>query len=147
MLPAGILAAALFALLAFAPFASAASDPVAQRHDARSPSTTGFTKYLQDRRHQDRRRSSPTKIKGTKATFTVTGGSIDPTTGSGTVTLGGGLKFKAGKKSTTVKGLVLNTAKKSLTGNVGGKKIKFADRRRPQLDPQRLRRQPDDQAS
>ena len=29
MLPAGILAAALFALLAFAPFASAASDPVA----------------------------------------------------------------------------------------------------------------------
>ncbi len=45
MLSAGILAAALFALLAFAPFASAAPDPVA------SGTTTvtlnnGFTKYL-----------------------------------------------------------------------------------------------------
>ncbi len=59
-------------------------------------------------------------------TFTVTGGSLDPTTGLGEVTLGGGLKFKAGKKTATVKALVLNTSKKALTGKVGGKKVKIA---------------------
>lgn len=124
MLPAGILAAALFALLAFAPFASAASDPVA------SGSTTmtlnsGFTKYLKT---FDIKTSkiSPAKLKGSKATFTVTGGSLDPTTGKGEVTLGGGLKFTAGKSSAPIKALVLNTSKKSLTGKVAGKKVKIA---------------------
>ena len=123
MLPAGIMVAALFALLAFAPFASAASDPVG------SGTTTltlnnGFTKSLK-KKGVKVLKVSPTTLKGAKATFKVTGGSVDPTTGAGTVTLSGGLKFKAGKKSATVKGLVLNTTKKSLTGNVGGKKVKF----------------------
>ncbi len=124
MLPAGILATALFALLAFAPFASAASDPVA------SGSTTvtlnsGFTKYLKTFGIKTLK-VSPAKLKGNKATFNVTGGTLDPTTGKGEVTLGGGLKFKAGKKSTTIKGLVVNTSKKSLTGKVGGKKVSIA---------------------
>jgi hypothetical protein len=124
MLPAGILATALFALLAFAPFASAASDPLA------SGSTTmtlnsGFTKYLKTFGIKTSK-VSPAKLKGNKATFTVTGGSLDPTTGLGEVTLGGGLKFKAGKKSATVKALVISTSKKSLTGKVGGKKVKLA---------------------
>ncbi|MDX6590575.1 MAG: hypothetical protein QOI84_1849, partial [Solirubrobacterales bacterium] len=56
----------------------------------------------------------------------VTGGEMDPLSGAGSLTLAGGLKFKAGKKSTTVKGLVLSTAKKSLTAKVGGKKMKLA---------------------
>jgi hypothetical protein len=124
MLPAGILATALFALLAFAPLASATSDPVA------SGTTTitlnsGFTKYLKTFGIKTLK-VSPAKLKGSKATFTVTGGSLDPTTGLGEVTLGGGLKFKAGKKSATVKALVVNTSKKSLTGKVGGKKVKVA---------------------
>ncbi len=124
MLPAGILAAALFALLAFAPFASAASDPVA------SGSTTmtlnsGFTKYLKTFGIKTSK-ISPAKLKGSKATFTVTGGSLDPTTGKGEVTLGGGLKFTAGKSSAPIKALVLNTSKKSLTGKVAGKKVKIA---------------------
>jgi len=124
MLPAGILVTALFALLAFAPFASAASDPVA------SGSTTitlnsGFTKYLKTFGIKTLK-VSPTKLKGNKATFTVTGGSLDPTTGKGEVTLSGGLKFKAGKKSATVKALVVNTSKKSLSGKVGGKKVSIA---------------------
>lgn len=123
-LTAGIMAAALFALLAFAPFASAAADPVA------SGSTTvtlnnGFTKYLKTFGIKTSK-ISPAKLKGKKATFTVTGGELDPTTGLGTVNLGGGLKFKAGKKSAPVKGLVLDTTKKSLTGKVGGKKVKVA---------------------
>jgi hypothetical protein len=124
MLPAGILAAALFALLAFAPFASAASDPVA------SGSTTltlnsSFTKYLKTFGITTSK-VSPAKLKGAKATFTVTGGSLDPTTGKGEVTLGGGLKFKAGKKTATVKALVVSTSKSALTGKVGGKKVKLA---------------------
>jgi hypothetical protein len=124
LLPAGILATALFALLAWAPFASAAPNPVA------SGSTTmtlnsGFTKYLKTF-GITASKIAPAKLKGSKATFTVTGGTIDPLTGQGSVTLGGGLKFKAGKKSAPVKALVLDTTKKQLTGKVGGKKVRLA---------------------
>jgi hypothetical protein len=123
-LPIAILAAALFALLAFAPFASAATDPVG------SGSTTltlnsGFVKSLKKPGIKILK-VNPAKVKGTKATFPVTGGAIDPTTGVANLTHGGGLKFKVGKKSVTVKALVLNTAKKSLTAKVGGKKVKLA---------------------
>jgi hypothetical protein len=123
-LPIAVLAAALFALLAFAPFASAATDPVA------SGSTTvtlnsGFVNSLK-KQGVKIQKIAPAKLSGKKATFPVTGGEMDPTTGVANLTHGGGLKFKAGKKTTTVKGLVLNTAKKSLTAKVGGKKIKFA---------------------
>jgi hypothetical protein len=123
MLSAGFLAA-LLALLVLVPVASAAPDPLG------SGSTTitlrqGFKKSLSNFGVKILK-VSPAKLKGNKATFTVTGGSLDPTTGLGTVTLGGGLKFKAGKKSATVKALVLDTTKKALTGNVAGKKMKFA---------------------
>ncbi|MGV1048022.1 MAG: hypothetical protein ACOYD4_05795 [Solirubrobacterales bacterium] len=124
LLPAGILATALFALLAWAPFASAAPNPVA------SGSTTmtlnsGFTKYLKTFGITTSK-ISPTKLKGAKATFTITGGTLDPLTGLGSVTLGGGLKFKAGKKGAPVKALVLDTNKKTLSGKIGGKKVKVA---------------------
>ncbi len=122
--PAGILATALFALLAFAPFASAAPDPLA------SGKTTitldgKFTNYLKTFGITVQK-DGVTKLKGKTATLTVTGGSLDPLTGLGEVTLGGGLKFKAGKKTAPVKGLVLNTTKKSLTGKVAGKQMKVA---------------------
>ncbi len=124
MVPAGILATALIALLAFAPLASASPDPVA------SGSTTvtlngGFTNYLKTFGITVQK-IAPTKLKGKAATLTVTGGSLDPLTGLGEVTLGGGLKFKAGKKTAPVKGLVLNTTKKALTGKVAGKQMKVA---------------------
>jgi hypothetical protein len=124
LLPAGILATALFALLAWAPFASAAPDPVA------SGSTTvtlenSFTKYLKTFGITTAK-ISPAKLKGSKLTFTVTGGTLDPTTGLGSVTLGGGLKFKAGKLSAPIKGLVLDTTKKQLTGKIAGKKTTVA---------------------
>jgi hypothetical protein len=123
MLPVGILAAALIALMAFAPFASAASNPLA------SGTTTmtlqkSFTNYLKTFGITVAK-ISPAKLSGGKATFKVTGGSLE-VNGKGTVNLGGGLKFKAGKLSAPVKGLVLDTKKKSLTGKVGGKKVKIA---------------------
>lgn len=123
-LPLAVLAAALFALLAFAPFASATPDPVA------SGTTTvtlnkGWTKYLKTFGIKIQKVGN-TKVKGTKVTFKVTGGSMDPTNGLGTLNLGGGLKFKAGKKSATAKGLVLDTGKNLLTAKVSGKKVKLA---------------------
>jgi hypothetical protein len=119
-----VLAAALFALLAFAPLASATPDPV------ESGTTTvtlnkGWTNYLKTFGIKIQKVGN-TKVKGTKATFKVSGGSMDPTNGLGTLTLSGGLKFKAGKKSTTMKALVLDTGKSVLTGKVSGKKVKFA---------------------
>jgi hypothetical protein len=123
-LSAGFLAAALFALLAFAPLASAASDPVG------SGTTTitlksGFVKALKKRGIKIKK-ISPASLKGSKATLPVTGGSLDPTTGQGTVTQEGGLKFKAGKKSAAVKSLEVDTTKKSVTASVAGKKMKLA---------------------
>lgn len=123
-LPLAVLAAALFALLAFAPFASATPDPVA------SGTTTinlnkGWTNYLKTFGIKIQKVGNA-KVNATKATFKVTGGSMDPTNGLGTLTLGGGLKFKAGAKSATVKALVLDTGKSVLTGKVSGKKVKLA---------------------
>ena len=123
-LPLAVLAAALFALLAFAPIASATPDPVA------SGTTTitlnkGWTNYLKTFGIKIQKVGNA-KVSAKKATFKVTGGSMDPTNGLGTLTLGGGLKFKAGKKSATVKALVLDTGKSVLTGKVSGKKVKLA---------------------
>jgi hypothetical protein len=51
---------------------------------------------------------------------------MDPLTGAGTLNLGGGLKFKAGKRKAPVKALVIDTTKKALFAKVAGKKVKFA---------------------
>ncbi len=123
-LTAATVAAALFALLAFAPFASATPDPLGSGTSTVTLKK-GFTNYLKTFGIKVQK-ISPAKVKGTKATFPVTGGELDPTTGLGTVTLGGGIKFKAGKKTAPVKGLVLDTTKKSLTAKIGGKKTKLA---------------------
>ncbi len=124
MLPVGFLAAALAALLAFAPMASAAPDPVASGSTALTLNKQ-FAKYL----GTFGIKVSPigkAKVKGKKATFPVTGGSVDPTTGKGTLTHSGGLTFKAGKKKAQVKALEVNTAKKTVTGKLGGKKVVVA---------------------
>lgn len=123
-LPLAVLAAALFALLAFAPFASATPDPVSSG-SATVTLNKGWTKYLKTFGIKIQKVGNA-KVKGQKVTFKVVGGEMDPTNGLGTLTLGGGLKFKAGKKSATVKGLVLNTGKNVLTGKVSGKKVKLA---------------------
>jgi len=122
-LSAAFMAAALFALLAFAPFASAAPDPVASG-SATITLKSGFVKSLKKAGVKISKVGSA-KVKGSKLTFKVTGGELDPTNGQGTLNLGGGLKFKHGKKSTQVKGLSLNTVKKGLFGKVAGKKVKI----------------------
>lgn len=124
MLSAGVLAAALFALLAFAPFAAAAADPVA------SGTTTltlnnGFTKALK-KSGVKLLKISPATVKGKTVTLPVSGGSVDPLTGLGTVTQSGGIKFKEGKKTVALKNLEVNTTTASLSAKVGKKTLKVA---------------------
>jgi hypothetical protein len=124
-LTAGVLAAVLFAMLAFAPFASAAPDPV-ESGKTTVTFNNKWTQYLKTFGIKIQK-VSPGKVSWKKGTFTVTGGEMDPTNGLGTLTLGGGFKFKAGKKTAVVKGLVLDTGKSVLTAKVSGKKVKFAN--------------------
>ncbi|MDX6590676.1 MAG: hypothetical protein QOI84_1950, partial [Solirubrobacterales bacterium] len=74
-LSAGFLATALFALLAFAPFASAATDPVASGSTAVTLNS-GFVKSLK-KVGVKITKIAPAKLKGSKATFSVTGGEMD----------------------------------------------------------------------
>jgi Htaa len=125
MLPVVVAAAALIALIAFAPFASATSDPVA------SGTTTltlnkGFFKKLK-KNGVKVLKVSPGTVKNRTVTLPVGSGStLDPTTGLGTINQSGGIKFKAGKKSVALKSLVLDTTKSSLSGKVGNKSMKIA---------------------
>lgn len=123
-LAVAFVASALLALLAFAPLASAAPDPVA----------SGTTKVqLNQKLTNELQRFGirvsalkPAKLKGRTATLKVTGGSFDPITNKGTLNHSGGLKVKWGKKSVAIRALELNTSKKGLFGKVAGKKMKIA---------------------
>jgi hypothetical protein len=116
--------AALAVFLALPAFSSAASDPLA------SGTTTvtlnkGFVKKLK-KSGVKMLKLSPGAVKGRTVTLPVSGGSLDPTTGQGTVEHSGGIKFKAGKKSAPVNTLVLDTTTSSLTAKVAGKSMKLA---------------------
>src|SRR3954447_662004 len=124
MLPVAIVAAAVAAMLVLAPLASAASNPIAK----------GSTTLTLNSGFNNKAKKAgikvmaikPATIKGTKATFAVTGGSVEPTTGAGTVTHSGGLKITWGKKSVALKAFEINTSKKTLTATAGGKKVQIA---------------------
>jgi hypothetical protein len=125
MLPVAIVAAALVAMLAVAPPASAATpDPI----------SSGTTTLTINKAFNKKAKKAgikitavkPTKIKGAKATFPVTGGEVEITTGAGTVTHSGGLKIKWGKKSVALKSLTVSTTAKSFSAKIGGKTVKVA---------------------
>ncbi len=124
MLSVVAMVAALVALLAFAPFASATSDPVASGTTSVTLNK-GFFKKLK-KAGVKVLKVSPGTVKNRKVTLPVSGGSIDPTNGLGSLELSGGMKFKRGKKTATVNTLVLDTAKSSLSAKVAGKSMKFA---------------------
>ncbi len=124
MVPAAILAAALIALLAFAPLAAASPDPVA------SGTTTltfnkGFTKALKKAKIK-MTAIKPAKVSAKKAELAVTGGSVDPTNGAGTLTHSGGIKFKSGSKSVNVTAIEVNTETKTVKAKLKGKSTKLA---------------------
>jgi len=116
--------AALVALLAFAPFASAASNPLASGTTTISLNK-GLVKKLK-KYNVKVKKISPATVKGRLVSLPVSGGSLDPITGLGTIEHSGGIKFKAGKKSAPVNTLVLDTTTGSLNAKVAGKSMKFA---------------------
>jgi hypothetical protein len=118
------LVAALAALLALAPFASAASDPLAS-----GTTTITLSKSMVKKLKKSGTKVlkvSPGTVKARNVALPVSGGSLDPTNGQGTIEHSGGIKFKHGKKSAVVKLLVLETTTSSLKANVAGKKMKLA---------------------
>ncbi len=125
MLPVALVAAALVAMLAIAPFANAATP---------SPVASGSTTLTLNGGLANQAKKAgikitavkPSKIKGTKATFAITGGELELPTGSGSITHSGGLKIKWGKKSVTLKSFTISTKDKTLDAKVGGKTLEVA---------------------
>src|SRR5215470_9499816 len=96
-LTVGFVAAALLAMLVVDPVASAATPkPI-------SSGTTTLTINAKLLKSAKQSGVKPAKLKGSKATFAVTGGEVEATTGAGSVTQSGGLKITWGKKSVTLK--------------------------------------------
>lgn len=106
------------------PFASAASNPVATGATTTITLNSGFSNKLKKSKVK-LTGLSPASVKGKTVTLPVEEGSVEPT-GAGSLTHGGGLKFKVGKKSVTIKELVLDTTANSLSGKLGGKQMKIA---------------------
>lgn len=124
MLAVAAMVAALVALLAFAPFASAASDPLASG-TTMITLNKGLFKKLK-KAGVKVLKVSPASVKGKRISLPVSGGSLDPTNGLGTVEHSGGFKFKHGKKKAVVNTIVLETATSSLKAKVAGKSMKLA---------------------
>lgn len=125
-LSAAAMVAALIGLLALAPLASAASDPVASGSTAITLNQSLYKKL----KNNDVKVTAvkPATVKGKKITLPLLASesSMDPTTGAGTLTHKGGFTFKERKRKAVVKSLVLDTRKKGLFGKVGNKKLKLA---------------------
>jgi hypothetical protein len=124
MLSAVAMVAALVALLAFAPFAAATSDPLASGTTTISLNKGLFKKLK--KYGVKVLKVSPATVKNRTVTLPVSGGSLDPTTGAGTIEHSGGIKFKLGKKTAAVNTLVLETTTGALNAKVAGKSMKLA---------------------
>lgn len=125
MLPVAIVATALVAMLVIAPLASAATpNPIASG----TTTVTLNSKLVKSTKKAGIKIAAvkPAKLKGSKATFTVTGGEIEAASGSGSITHSGGLKITWGKKSVVLKSLTLSSKAKTLSAKVGGKTVKVA---------------------
>lgn len=122
----GATAAALLAILAFAPFASAASDPLA---GWTTTTTVTLNKGLLNQLKKNGVKIAPVKrstVKGQAVTMPVTGGSLDPATGKGTVIVNGGIRFEHGRAAIPFRNLTFDTTKNALNGKAGKKKMKLA---------------------
>lgn len=126
-LPACILAAALFALLALAPFASAASDPVGSG-STKMTVKKGFKKKLNKNNVKLQKRGSAT-LKGRQLGLTVTGGSVDPLNGKGFVSnkAKDGFKLKYGKRTVAIYEIEVNTTQKLVRAKVANARMKLAN--------------------
>ncbi len=124
VLTAVAIAVGVIGAVILSPFASAASNPVATGATTTITLNSGFSNKLK-KSGVKLTGLSPATVKGKTVTLPVEEGSVEPS-GAGSLTHGGGLKFKAGKKSVTIKELVLDTTANSLSGKLGGKSMKIA---------------------
>jgi hypothetical protein len=124
VLTAVAIAVGVIGAVILSPLASAASNPVATGATTTITLNSGFSNKLK-KSGVKLTGLSPAAVKGKTVTLPVEEGSVEPS-GAGSLTHEGGLKFKAGKKSVTIKGLVLDTTANSLSGKLGGKSMKIA---------------------
>jgi hypothetical protein len=111
-------------MLVLAPFASATSDPLSSGTTTLTLNKNFFKKLKKS--GVKVLKVSPAAVKSRTVTLPVSGGSLDPITGLGTIEQSGGIKFKAGKKTAPVNTLVLETSTGALNAKVAGKTMKFA---------------------
>jgi len=118
---------AIFALMALAPLAGAAYDPLGSGRTTLSLDKTFLT--LLKRNGIKLAATAPAKLEGSAVSFPVSGGKFDPTSANGTVEHSGALVFKAGGGSVPIKVLQLKTTstRTPLTAKVGGSQLKLAE--------------------
>lgn len=117
-------ALALLSLLVLAPAAHATSDPIAG-----GPTKLTLDKSFLSLLKQHGVKLSaikPAALKGKTATFPASGGTLDPTTGQGTIELEGGLKLQAANKHLPIDHLMVKTKRTPLFAKVGGGQLKLA---------------------
>lgn len=124
VLTAVAVAVVVIGAVILSPLASAASNPVATGATTTITLNSGFSNKLKKNKIK-LTGLTPAKVSGKTVTLPVEEGSVEPT-GAGSLTHGGGLKFKVGKKSVTIKQLVLDTTANSLSGKLGSKVMKIA---------------------
>jgi hypothetical protein len=117
-------AIAMIALAIFAPAATAASNPLA------GGATTiqldpGFLKKSA-KRGVKMLGLSPASVGGGVVALPVSEGTLDPLSGGGIISHAGEIKFKHGKRTARVGGLVLDTSSGALNGVVVGQPVTFA---------------------
>lgn len=118
-----IAAIAALWLLAAAPSAHAASDPLGSG-TTKLTLDKGFLAFLK-RDKVALGATAPGRLKAGVLTLPVSGGLMDPTTGKGTIEQEGALVFK-GRKRVPLKDIAIKTKHSPLVAKVGGSQLKVA---------------------
>jgi hypothetical protein len=114
----------LLAVLAFAPLARAAYDPLGSG-TTRIVFAKPFLAFLK----KDKVKlatTKPARLKAGALTLPVSGGAMDPTTGKGEIDDEGALVFRSARKSVPFKNFTVKTKHSPLTAKVGGGQLKVA---------------------
>lgn len=71
----------------------------------------------------------PGKVRGRVISFHASGGAIDPLTGVGRINHRGGFKLELGQRAVALRNFSIDTAKRSLSAEVGGDRLTLASTR------------------
>jgi hypothetical protein len=121
----------VLAALALVPAAAAQAQPL-ENVDAQLQLNAGLTKKL-SREGVRLTALKPAQARGRNLVLPVNEASLEARYGSGYLSLGGGFRWRTGKKVATLRRLLLNVEKRSFTAVVNGTAMKLAE-----LPPQQL---------